>query len=222
MRSVTTFQEHHGRYPVPVKTRQDRLQEYESLFGTYAWIPENSKVASQTESEWIFSAAATWCRCNKKWLRWWRRKRLESRHYLIHATSSEITICANQLPPGRLSPPVLIMSLSYCCGALGYFHIIFGTMIFSSLLFIMHIDAILCISRLVVSAAFCRLILIMEFEGMKRTQERKSSDQLFTHEPVFKWGVLHNEPCCTLWCDDLDYALRPKVTGEELDHGPQC
>ena len=89
--------------------------------------------------------------------------------HIIHATSSEITISANQLPPGTLSPPVFVIFLNYCCGALGYFHIIFGTMIFSSLLFIMHIDAILCISRLVVSAAICRLILVMEFEGMKRT-----------------------------------------------------
>ena len=128
----------------------------------------------------------TWAKQSMAWVRQLVRVWGSGVKYVIHATSSEITICANQLPPDRLSPPAFIMFLNYCCGALGFFHIVFGTMIFSSLLFIMHIDAILCVSRLVVSAACCRLILVMEFGGMKCTQERKSSDRLFTREPASK------------------------------------
>ncbi|KAL2044220.1 hypothetical protein N7G274_002925 [Stereocaulon virgatum] len=128
----------------------------------------------------------TWTKQSVAWVRQLVRVWGRGVQYIIHATRSEITICANQLPPGKLSPPVSVVFLNYCCGALGYFHIIFGTMIFSSLLFIMHIDAILSISRLVVSAALCRLILVMEFGGMKSSQERRSSDQLFTQEPASK------------------------------------
>ncbi len=102
--------------------------------------------------------------------------------YVKHAIRSEITICANYPPPDKLSPPGWVVICNCCCGALGFFHIVFGTMIFSSLLFITYVDAILCVSRLVISAACCRLILIMEFGSMKSTQKFESSDGLFAQE----------------------------------------
>lgn len=82
----------------------------------------------------------------------------------------------HQTTPDKLSPPASVLFLNYCCGALGFFHIVFGTLVFSSLLFIMHVDALLCVSRLVISAACCRLILAMELGGMKSSQEGQWSD----------------------------------------------
>lgn len=116
----------------------------------------------------------------------WVRRLVRTRgcvvQWVMHASRSEVTISANRPPPDELLPSALVRFSSYCCGALGSFHIVFGTMIFSSLLFIMYIDALLCIVRLVVSAACCRLILLMEFGGMKSTQQKRFPDRLFTRE----------------------------------------
>jgi len=91
----------------------------------------------------------------------WRMKR-----YIIE----EMTICACR-PPVLLSSnikvPLWCVVFNTTASLIGLVHIIFGTIVLSSVYFIRIETAVYCIVRFIVSAVICRLILIVEFAGMR-------------------------------------------------------
>lgn len=99
----------------------------------------------------------TWRKRSTAWVQRLLRVWGSGIKHIKHAIRSEVTICANQPLPDKLPQLAWVVFLNCCCGALGFFHIVYGTLILSSLLFIMNKDAILCVSRFVMSAACCRL-----------------------------------------------------------------
>ncbi|PMD57676.1 uncharacterized protein K444DRAFT_615073 [Hyaloscypha bicolor E] len=91
----------------------------------------------------------------------WRTKR-----YIIE----EMTICACR-PPVSLSSitkvPLWCVGFNTTASLIGLVHIIFGTIVLSSVYFIRVEIAVYCIVRFIISAVICRLILIVEFAGMR-------------------------------------------------------
>lgn len=70
------------------------------------------------------------------------------------------------MPDGRLA-----VSLNWVAVMLGYAHWIFGTLLFSSALFIATLDAFGVIARYIASALICRMILLVEIAGMRGVEE---------------------------------------------------
>jgi hypothetical protein len=70
------------------------------------------------------------------------------------------------MPDGRLA-----VGLNCVAVMLGYAHGIFGTLLFSSALFIGTLDAVGVISRYIASALICRMILFIEIAGMRGVEE---------------------------------------------------
>ncbi|KAF1966708.1 hypothetical protein BU23DRAFT_485887 [Bimuria novae-zelandiae CBS 107.79] len=103
---------------------------------------------------------AQWC-ADKKELR------------LIHALKGEFTISANNMDIMNIaeasedvSPGVWSMLLQGVATLFGILQVVFGTVVFSSLLYIGVEDATKLFLRYATSAFCCRLILYMELEGM--------------------------------------------------------
>lgn len=84
---------------------------------------------------------------------------------------NEFRLCAkqkkSQLRVKRES--YLFIVVSYCTSLGTILHIIYGTMVFSSILFISTADALLVAVRLLASAIVCRMILMFELWGMRAT-----------------------------------------------------
>ena len=95
----------------------------------------------------------------------------------------EFTICANQpkglellLKEKKMSPAAVFMNCT--ASLMAFFHLLFGTMLFSSLVFIAVWDIMNSILwRYLLSTAICRLILLVELAGM-REPGLKDTDEL--------------------------------------------
>ena len=91
----------------------------------------------------------------------WKMKR-----YVI----KEMTICACR-PPVSLSSntkvPLWCVFLNITASLPGLIHLIFGTLVLSFVYFIRIELAIYCITRFILSAVVCRLILVVEFAGVR-------------------------------------------------------
>ena len=87
----------------------------------------------------------------------------------------EVRLCANHPSRPCFSKPpvehVSVIILSWMATLLGYVHLIFGTLIFSSTLFIGTLDALWVISRYFVSAILCRGIMLVELSGLRAPTE---------------------------------------------------
>lgn len=59
-----------------------------------------------------------------------------------------------------------------------YVHWVFGTLLFSSVLFIGTLDALGVIARYLASALFCRVILLVELSGIKGAEEPETATEL--------------------------------------------
>jgi len=66
---------------------------------------------------------------------------------------------------GPQSVTYVLLSLSQALLCVG--HILYGTAIFSSQLFIMPTDAVIIVARYVASALVCRAVLVFEITGMR-------------------------------------------------------
>lgn len=60
-----------------------------------------------------------------------------------------------------------VVCLNWAAVMLAYGQLIFGTVVFSSTLFIGSLDAFGVIARYLVSALLCRAIILVEFAGMR-------------------------------------------------------
>ncbi|MCJ1319560.1 hypothetical protein MMC15_004896, partial [Xylographa vitiligo] len=82
----------------------------------------------------------------------------------------ETTICACR-PPVSLSSntkvPLWCVFFNSTASLVGLVHVVYGTIVLSSVYFIRIEIAIYCIARFIISAVVCRLILIVEFAGMR-------------------------------------------------------
>jgi hypothetical protein len=82
----------------------------------------------------------------------------------------EVTVCACR-PPVSLSSttrvPLWSVFFNNVASIVGLVHIIFGTLLFTSVYFIRVEVVVYCIFRFIMSAVVCRLILIVEFAGMR-------------------------------------------------------
>lgn len=91
-----------------------------------------------------------------------------------HLIKSEMTPCANlQLTAARggVVKPKLITTYLYNLAAFGsIFHVIIGTTVFSSLLYIGVIDAFILLLRYSASALVCRFIVCYELSGLQRSR----------------------------------------------------
>ena len=89
---------------------------------------------------------------------------------------SEFRICAlrKQLNAHKLEdPPSVAVLLSCFAGVQGIWHVVFGTLIFSSLTFISIIEFLNYVFwRYILAAAVCRLVLMVELTGLRAVQRR--------------------------------------------------
>lgn len=99
------------------------------------------------------------------------------RKTLRRLVASETTICANRevyydsKKKGE-EVPKLAMFLFVAAGCMSFFLFLFGTAIFAALQFVTFIDAFKRILvRLIASTIVCRLILLMELAGLRRTND---------------------------------------------------
>ena len=65
--------------------------------------------------------------------------------------------------------------LNWVAVILAYAHWIFGTLVFSSTLFIGTLDAFGVIARYLASALVCRMILLVELAGIRGVEENETS-----------------------------------------------
>ena len=82
----------------------------------------------------------------------------------------EMTICACRPPvslSSRTKVPLWCVFCNSTASLISLVHVIYGTIVLSSVYFIPMEIAIYCIVRFIISAVVCRLILIMEFAGMR-------------------------------------------------------
>lgn len=104
-------------------------------------------------------------------------------HGLGVALKNELTPCANSswrvfdLYDVKLGP--LAVTLQYVGALIAVCHLVFGTLLFSSVLFVEVSDAVSLVLRLMASATACRLILQFEVGGMINVDERR----------IYKWIV---------------------------------
>lgn len=83
----------------------------------------------------------------------------------------EVQLCAQQ-PGAKLSfrrESYLFVLMSWITSTGTMLHITFGTVVFSSMLFIGTGDAVIIVLRFIVSAAICRMILMFEISGMRQS-----------------------------------------------------
>lgn len=91
--------------------------------------------------------------------------------------TSEVTICAEQRlheddENARVPPNAVVGNVLAGCG--GFVNLVFGTIIFSSLHFVSVWDAINHIlTRYIISAIVCRLVLVIEVAGLRGRGEMK-------------------------------------------------
>lgn len=95
---------------------------------------------------------------------WWNR--------WLSVLQAEFTICANQMAPCFLSPgekvPITAVLLHIFAGCASFVHLVFGMILFSSLLFISVWDVLSSILwRLVLATVVARVILIIEMAGLR-------------------------------------------------------
>jgi len=97
-------------------------------------------------------------------------------HRISGLLRSEFRICAlrKQLHAHKLEdPPSVAVLLSCFAGVGGFWHVVFGTVIFSSLAFISVIEFLNYVFwRYLLAAAVCRLILMVELTGLRAVQRR--------------------------------------------------
>jgi hypothetical protein len=94
---------------------------------------------------------------------------------LTRAAKQETTICANhKVKPyhdSNLMTSHLAISFNVAAACLGFLHIVFGTLVFSSLQFITVWDVFNSIIwRYILSTVVCRVILIVELAGLRTSK----------------------------------------------------
>lgn len=93
----------------------------------------------------------------------------------------EPVISANHAPymvNGDDEPEVWAVAFNQLAGLMGYTHVIFGLIVFSSLSLIATVDAVRVIARIFASTIMCRLVLIVETAGLRGSLElRKGSGE---------------------------------------------
>ena len=67
--------------------------------------------------------------------------------------------------------------LNWVAVILAYAHWIFGTLVFSSALFIGTLDALGVIARYLASALVCRMIMLVEIAGIRALEEGETSER---------------------------------------------
>lgn len=72
----------------------------------------------------------------------------------------------------RVRPTNRSIISNYVSTFLGYLHVVFGTMVFSSLLFIETVDVVAVILRYMASTVVARVILMYELDHLRRCQQR--------------------------------------------------
>ena len=89
---------------------------------------------------------------------------------ICRVITKETTICANQDKKAYDSTtvPKGTMALNVFAGCLSFVHLVFGTVVFSSIQFVSVWDVLNQILwRYILSTVICRLLLIMEFAGLR-------------------------------------------------------
>ena len=95
---------------------------------------------------------------------------------------NEATICAAKKRRGykqhKQKENAVTLSLNLFAAFMGFILLIFGTTVFSSLLFISPLDALTVIIRYLASTIFCRFILKFELRGLVTSEE--AEEQKYT------------------------------------------
>ncbi|KAH8700957.1 hypothetical protein BGW36DRAFT_357594 [Talaromyces proteolyticus] len=89
---------------------------------------------------------------------------------LVYMLRQEATPCAAQEMPMDLKEAdgFTVVSLQWLASGAGFAHILFGTMVLSSLLFIGMLEALSVAAQYIGSVLVCRFILMFELAGMRR------------------------------------------------------
>jgi hypothetical protein len=94
-------------------------------------------------------------------------------------------IAHDPLPPGTVQLNTFVMIFHGFSALLGFLHVMFGILIFSSLLFTMILDAAAIIFRYFASVLVCRTILIIELEGLRYVHQQKPNKTLLRTAGTF-------------------------------------
>lgn len=84
----------------------------------------------------------------------------------------DMSVAHSSLPPGTLDPNILIVIIHMLASVGGFVHVIVGILFYSSLLFAMVLDAAILLIRYFVSVLVCRLVLMLELEGIRYVNNR--------------------------------------------------
>ena len=110
---------------------------------------------------------------------WLRRRRAMKMDENSVGTASvqEFRLCIVQepFPDGMLDTSALVYTLHLLASVFSFLHGFVGVLIFSSLLFVEIIDAVIILLRYFTSVLACRAVLIFEISGMKRLEEKARS-----------------------------------------------
>ena len=92
----------------------------------------------------------------------------------------EVTICAAKRRRGYLEhkkeEPRWVLSLNLAAAFIGFILLIYGSILFSSLLFIGPLDALGAIMRYALSTLLCRLVLAFELNGIMAVERGQGND----------------------------------------------
>ena len=86
---------------------------------------------------------------------------------------NELTLSIVQRPLSErvFEPSLVSSSLHWLAGVMSFIHGVFGVLVFSSLLFVSIVDALVILLRYLASLLVCRAIIAFEISGMRAANE---------------------------------------------------
>ena len=109
------------------------------------------------------------------WLRWRRAVKGDessARRPSMYQQEFRLSIVQEPFPDGMLNTSALVYMLHLVASVFSFLHGFVGILIFSSLLFVEIVDAVVILLRYFASVLACRAVLIFEISGMKRLEEK--------------------------------------------------
>jgi len=107
--------------------------------------------------------------------KWWQPKSTRA----VRLLAAELQLCVNRPAPFQTHPDQFprntyfgVFCASVLANMLSVGHLIFGTLVLSSMLFVSEWDAVQLVARYALSAMACRVILLYELAGMRKSRKQ--------------------------------------------------
>ncbi|OCL11449.1 hypothetical protein AOQ84DRAFT_437698 [Glonium stellatum] len=108
----------------------------------------------------------------KSWAEWLRRDFTLS----VNTKKRNLLKLCHDNDVGVSNDPVTVF-FNQAAGLMSFLHILFGTLVFSSLMFIATLDAMNVIARYLISGLACKLVVAYELNGMRIVETRRPVDE---------------------------------------------